>query len=357
MPEFQLSLALPQLLPLDDQAADPAPLEVTFQPLDERGEPVADPVEAKVKQRFVEGRGENGGFAWGPTVPRISAAAELPEGVRYLRVATPAGSTDYPLGDVSDPDARRPDQHRSFPSPGQHWTLAVVSERFDNAENFFTRAESLHDFISGQAPFSDPAVSFGVEALFWSSDVRQGLFGATDTNLAGRVLDGENKRVLRFVEKAAVPFRKILVIVNSGHRAGAGGQGRNVPSWTTISAPLHEPWQAIALHELGHAFGLADEYDTAYNLAEPDPLEPNVTRESDPARTSWRHFATVSAPPAPTALRDAEDAHAASTVGTFQGARYRETDRFRPSPNCRMRITTKSFCKVCSEHIRTELVS
>jgi hypothetical protein len=307
---------------------------------------------------FVEGRGPDSGLAWAAIVPSLSLTADLPADAVLVRVSRGSATKAFALFDVSDPSPRPPDEHRSIPAPGKRWTLAVVSERFEDAETFFAHAAALQAFIAGQAPFSGPGISFGVEALFWASDATTGLFGASDSRLSdGRVLQGEGKRVRRFVRESQVDPQKILVAVNSRIRAGAGGQGREVPSWTTVTGAAHEPWEAIALHELGHAFGLADEYDTAYDLEEPTPLEPNVSKESDPARTSWHLLANASAPPAPTALRGQEHGHPPNTVGTFQGARYRSEDRFRPSPNCRMRVTTVAFCEVCQRHIRNELLA
>ena len=357
MPAIQLTLPIPARQ-FDDVPAGPAlhDATATIELLDEAGQRIGDPVEAAVPEtRLVEGRGADGGLAWGPVSPRLSLTMDPSAEATRVRVTRAGQSTEVALSDVTEPDPRLPDARRTFPEGGGRWKLAVVSERFTDKDVFFDHVETLHRFISGQAPFSDPDMSFAIEALYWASDPVEGLFGASDRNLAGRVLDGENGRVVRFVRHANASPRKILVLINSTQRAGAGGQGRDIPSWSTVSAPPHEPWQAIALHELGHAFGLADEYETRYDLDEPNPLEPNVSAEKDPANTSWHRHATVAAPPAPTAGLRMAAGHQPTTIGTFQGARYRD-DRYRPSPTCRMRTTTEAFCRICQLHIRKELL-
>lgn len=358
MAETRLSIPVPEPLPSDAGPADPTADQVTVEFLDSMGDPIAPAVQLDPPEPvFVEGRGPEAGLTWSSATPRAALEADVPAEASSVRVRRGGSVEEFALGDVSEPSPRAPDARRSFPGSGRHWTLAVVAERFGDAETFFGQVASLHALVSAQAPFSDPDVSFGIEALFWASDSATGLFGATDDRVADRVLQGDGDRVRRFVRKADLDPQKILVIVNSGVRAGAGGQGRSIPSWTTVTGAPGERWEGIALHELGHAFGLADEYDTPVNIREPDPLEPNITKERDPARTSWHRLATASAPPSPTALRGQEAGHAAEEVGTFQGARYRPEDRFRPSPTCRMRTTAASFCPVCRDHIRRELLT
>lgn len=358
MGQARLSIPVPEPLPGDAGVADAGVDQLTVIFLDANGDPIAPPVALEAPETiFIEGRGPEAGLTWAPVTPPTSFEVDVPPETTSIRVSRGGNVEEFAIGDVTEPSPRPPDARRSFPEADRRWTLAVVAERFSDAEAFFDHAAALHALISEQAPFSDPEVSFGIEALFWASDDFSGLFGATDDRVADRVLQGDGERVKRFVRKADLDPQKILVIVNSGLRAGAGGQGRTIPSWTTVTGAPGERWEGIAIHELGHAFGLADEYDTSVNLREPDPLEPNVSREADPARTSWHLLATATAPPSPTALRGQEAGHGAEEVGTFQGARYRPDDRFRPSPICRMRVTPASFCPVCRDHIRRELLA
>ena len=358
MAEKRLSIPVPEPLPSDAGPADAAADQLVIEFIDARGDSVApsltlDPPEAV----FVEGRAAGSGLTWSPVIPPAALEADIPTEASGVRISRGGSVEEFALADVSEPSLRAPEARRSFPVAGRRWTLAVVAERFGNADSFFGHAASLHAFIAAQAPFSDSGVSFGMEALFWSSDTAAGLFGATDDRVSNRVLQGDGERVRRFVRESGLDPQKILVIVNSGVRAGAGGRGRSIPSWTTVTGAPGERWEGIAIHELGHAFGLADEYDTPVKISEPDPLEPNVSTESDPARTSWHGLATIATPPFPSALRGEEAGHSAEEVGTFQGARYRPDDRFRPSPTCRMRSTASSFCPVCRDHIRKELLA
>jgi hypothetical protein len=182
------------------------------------------------------------------------------------------------------------------------------------------------------------------------------LFGATDDRRQDRVLYGDEATVVSFVQASGVASAKTLVLINSAFRAGAGGFDSRRPSWCTDTSAPGERWEDVALHELGHAFGLADEYEDASGATpEPDPLEPNVTAEPDAQLCPWVGLVTVRPPPAPTRQSGVNDALPDTAVGTFEGARYRPEGRYRPSPNCRMRVTTAAFCPVCADHIRRQL--
>lgn len=333
---------------------------VEVQLLDEDEQPVGEPVAVEAaKPVAVEGRGEGGALEWGVVTPPTSLALEVPAEARKLRVDTLGGAPPrvFALGALGSGPPPAPTATRRFPAEGARWMLAVVSERFGDAEEFFAHCDTLFQFITSQAPFGDSDVSFGIEALFWPCRPGETLFGASDDKIESRVLAGDAAVVKRHLAAAGVTPQKTIVLINSGERAGAGGFKAETPSWTTVTADPPERWEGIALHELGHAFGLADEYDSAVDLDEPNPLEPNVSKSADPRLTSWSHFCNVHEPRTiPTALRGQETSHDLGTVGTFQGARYRQTDRFRPSPFCRMRMTTMPFCKVCREQIRTELL-
>lgn len=338
------------------EGAGTVPERLRLQLLDANVLDVGEPFEMDMPNASpVEGRGEGGTPEWSFATAPLSLALELPAETEMIRVqAKGAAPWTFRLNAVRSRRARPPDMVRRFLDATARWTLAVVSERFADADEFFDHCATLGAFIQSEAPFGDEGVSFGIIGLFWACPIGETLFGASDDRIQGRVLQGDGASVRKFVAAANVTSRKTLVLVNSMQRAGAGGFGRDVPSWTTITAEPSERWEGVALHELGHAFGLADEYDQAFDLAEPDPLEPNVSREADPDATAWRHLCTVHAPPAPTGSRGSEADHDVGTVGTFQGARYR-SDRFRPSPDCRMRTTTVPFCAVCREQIQREL--
>jgi hypothetical protein len=87
-------------------------------------------------------------------------------------------------------------------------------------------------------------------------------------------------------------------------------------------------------HELGHGmFNLADEYSAGGTCAAPtsEPMEANVTIESDPQRVKWAYLG----------------------IGLEPGGKYCRERYFHPTRECRMlnpREVTH-FCKVCLERV------
>jgi hypothetical protein len=138
-------------------------------------------------------------------------------------------------------------------------------------------------------------------------------------------------------------------------------------------------WENTALHEMGHNFGLADEYhywagcDTTEtncrglgiscdHAPAGEPEEPNVTTETSRDALKWRHLLSPGVPvptmenpdcsncdDRPNVLSD-DDA-----VGLYEGAKYFHCGRYRGAYRCRMRNSGESFCRVCVEAIAAEL--
>lgn len=163
---------------------------------------------------------------------------------------------------------------------------------------------------------------------------------------------------------AQVPEWKMLVmIVNSKIYGGSGGQ--------VATFSLAPQATDIALHEMGHtAFGLADEYgfyigcdleSDRDNHPRGEPIEANVTTNTDRATLKWRQLVDASTPvpttrnPDCTRCDDRPSPVPAGTVGLFEGARYYHCGAFRPEFNCRMRALSAPFCRVCRERINTVL--
>lgn len=157
----------------------------------------------------------------------------------------------------------------------------------------------------------------------------------------------------------------LIVVVNSPIFGGSGGQ---VPTFS--SAPEAEE---IALHEMGHtAFALADEYEffrgcgletDRDNHPGGEPVEANVTTNTNPATLKWRHLLTPSTPVPTTRNADCTRCNPqpspvpAGTVGLFEGAHYYHCGAFRPEFNCRMRALNNPFCAVCQERIRAVMAA
>jgi IgA peptidase M64 len=156
-----------------------------------------------------------------------------------------------------------------------------------------------------------------------------------------------------------------LVIVNSAQYGGSGG------SVATLST--HANATEIALHEMGHtAFGFADEYEyyagcgsgeTDHNTYPGgEPVEPNVTADSNRNTLKWRAVLTAPADALPTTLNTncqqcdpQANPKLANYVGAYAGARYFHCGVYRPSYNCRMRSLGSPFCAVCQKTIRDAL--
>lgn len=156
-----------------------------------------------------------------------------------------------------------------------------------------------------------------------------------------------------------------MVAVNSPIYGGSGG-----PVATFSMAPGADE---IALHEMGHtAFGLADEYEALAGCSsgetghdvfpDAEPVERNVTIETDPARIKWRALLTQPSDGLPTtvnancAVCDPQpNPKSADYVGAYTGARYFHCGCFRPSFDCRMRNLNRPYCAVCQQVIRDTL--
>ena len=357
MAAAQLSLWLEALADESESAAERAdgPIDATLELLDARRRPLGKPISiARPKSAWVEVPSGEAGFEWSEAYEPLSLALdELPEEAAFVR-AHMAGArvVEVPLAAALAARAQAPADRRVF-NAGGDWTLLLVSERFDRADAFFDACDQLHRFILGQPPFSDPRVGahLRLEALFWPSD-SSGLF---NTRVDGRLVFGDNQLVRRFIKKSRAKGKMAVVLVNIPVRGGAGGSSDR-PTWVTITSAPGERWEAVALHEMGHAFGLADEYDDAAQpTREPRRLEPNVTARRRGAEAPWASRCTPGIVHDPTSDFQGRPAVPPGTIGTFEGARYKLRDRYRPTATCLMRTTNQPFCPICQAVIEEEL--
>jgi hypothetical protein len=170
----------------------------------------------------------------------------------------------------------------------------------------------------------------------------------------------------RNVAQAHVPAAHVvMVIVNSTRYGGSGG---NVATFSTAPGAYE-----IALHEMGHAaFGFADEYEyyagcgsgeTGHDVyAGAEPIEPNVTRNTNRATIKWKAVLTSAADALPTTANancgqcdPQPNPRQPDYVGAYEGARYMHCGCYRPSYNCRMRVLGEPFCGTCQKAIRDAL--
>jgi hypothetical protein len=170
----------------------------------------------------------------------------------------------------------------------------------------------------------------------------------------------------RNVAQAHVPAAHVvMVIVNSTRYGGSGG---DVATFSTAPGAYE-----IALHEMGHAaFGFADEYEyyagcgsgeTGHDVyAGAEPIEPNVTRNTNRATIKWKAVLTSAADALPTTANancgqcdPQPNPRQPDYVGAYEGARYMHCGCYRPSYNCRMRVLGEPFCGTCQKAIRDAL--
>ncbi|WP_163833622.1 M64 family metallopeptidase [Spartinivicinus ruber] len=116
----------------------------------------------------------------------------------------------------------------------------------------------------------------------------------------------------------------IVVVVNTDKYGGSGG--------AVATMSLHSSAVELALHEVGHTFGLlADEYD--YGSCRVAPAsEANVTNNRSGSK--WSHWFD-----------------AANNVNVFEGAKYCRYGMYRPTNNSLMRTLGLPFYAVNSEQL------
>lgn len=313
---------------------------------------VLDPPSPVIAESF----GAPDGPQWGKSAGDIVVSGEPPSEARLALVSGPGGVVQtLSLESVcrrslSDLDAAP----MVLGEPDAGWRLAVVADGFADAVSFEADLQRLWFELNDARPFKGLINEglFGIVGLFWRASEHVSLFDARPRGENPWVIHGNDKTVFDAVAASRERHDKVLVLMNRPERGGAGGFDSSRPSWTSnVSAPT-ERWTQIALHELGHAFGLADEYVTAGNgTPPPDPLEPNVSREGDPAAVIWSESVKIDKTVVPSlAFGEAND-YPDDTIGTFQGARYDKLGFFRPSFGCRMQWTTWEFCRICERVI------
>jgi hypothetical protein len=358
MADHHLSLRLaPEPLAAAAAASGSAPARLTLEFLDAAGEPTGRRVRPVVPAPVVvEVPSGTAGFDRQSIVPPVSVAAAgiADEAVTVRARAGGVLLAEMPLSAAAARAPHPPADRRVF-NPAGKWKLLLVAEEFADAPTFFAACAALDSFIRSQPPFFDPALSarFQIEALFWPSPPG-GLF---NTHSDGRRILGDNKLVNKFVKAAKTKGNLTIVLVNRPVRGGSGG-AKDRPAWVSITSAPNERWESSAMHELGHSFGLADEYDDSTQpTPEPHPLEPNITDKRNAAKAPWAALCTPGIPSNPTCAAGIVPPVPLGVVGTFEGARYRPTGRYRPTAECLMQRTDRQFCPVCQAHIRNGLAS
>lgn len=286
--------------------------------------------------------------------PLIAFMTRLPAGATGFRIDQPG--RDSILAGIlatASPRPTRPKSRRRFGSARARFVLAVLAERYDSEAAFHADCAGLLAAIEATPPFNEVPGRVAVEALFWKTDPAKGQLGPLQFGTGTDLLYGDRALAAAFLKKSGVKADRGIVLVNIRRRGGAGGTAQ-FPAWVSNESSATDSWHAVAIHELGHAFGLGDEYDSA-NPEAPPGIEPNISASPDPAKAPWAHLCTHHAP-APTAPFGGGAGLPKGTVGTFQGARYDAQRFYRAQFACLMRSTRDPFCARCCELIRQKLV-
>ena len=262
------------------------------------------------------------------------------------------------------------------------WNLVILGDGYQASE--LTKYHTDVDGFVQQMQFTPPFGDVWSAINIYRVDVTSTDSGADDPascggtgNIAATYFDASfcNNNIRRLllvntgtalsVAISQVPeMHQTLVIVNSAIYGGAGG--------TIAVFSMASSASEIALHELGHsAFGLADEYEYFRGCGSgetdrnkytgPEPVEPNVTKDTDRSTLKWRDFVFTTTPLPTTENADCTrcdpqfNPQQTDTVGTYEGARYFHCDLYRPQFNCKMRTLGQPFCAVCQQAIREML--
>jgi IgA Peptidase M64 len=296
--------------------------------------------------------------------------------------------------------------------PASRWNLVILSEGYTRADLdagiFVQDVENLTAAMFAAVPFDEPQVQGAINV--WRVDVASDERGADDPGIdpatrlclpgtgikvrtyfdatfcgaptdkpqeerIHRALAVNNATVLAVADEQVPEWHQVLVFVNTTTRGGLTRGGVPVLSKTPDMFNL-------ALHELGHGgFGLADEYDNfvgcesdgtaldpdgerdRYPAEDGEPVQPNVTIQTNRASLKWRQLIAATTPVPTTTNADCTkcDRQAspvpAGTVGLFEGADYYHCGAYRPEFSCRMRNAggANPFCAVCRARIRETL--
>lgn len=157
-----------------------------------------------------------------------------------------------------------------------------------------------------------------------------------------RLLCVNSTKVYNLVGSVLAPDQRdvIIVISNSTRYGGSGG------AIATLS--MHASSVEVALHEIGHtAFKLADEYDYGTCDLSGEPSEGDVSLNYSRS-VKWGSQIAASTP-VPTPL----NTYSNGTVGTFRGAQYCTSGKYRPTENSRMRTLGYPWHAVNERLVRT----
>ena len=270
----------------------------------------------------------------------------------------------------------------------QRYNIVILGDGYRVAEmnKYHADVQGFVDFLRATAPFGDLWCGINIHRVdvvstdsgaddpatcgdhsVGSGTLARTYFDATfcSGNLVRRLLTCDSISA-RNVALTQVPEAHVtLVVVNSTAYGGSGG----AVATFSMAAGAAE----IAIHEMGHtAFGFADEYETYAGCASGEtghnvypggePVEPNVTVNTQPNAIKWKAVLSSQTDALPTTVNadptkcdPQANPRAANYVGAYEGARYFHGGCYRAAYDCRMRTLGAPFCNVCQKVIRDTL--
>lgn len=141
-------------------------------------------------------------------------------------------------------------------------------------------------------------------------------------------------------------YDQIIILVNSSKYGGSG-----FFNFYSIFCSDIPSFDKVFIHELGHTFAnLGDEYDgdfTDFYDISIEPVEANLTTQTDREKLKWKTFTDKNTPiPTP-----AEEPYL-TVIGAFEGGGYTKKGIYRPAFDCRMRSNNDvEYCSVCNNAI------
>ena len=241
--------------------------------------------------------------------------------------------------------------------------LVIVGEGYREAElgQFRFDADAAVQMILSTSPFDHiPLRIARIDVASKTSSAYRSVahksadtaFGAHFDERNPHLLRIDTKRVLAAV-RAALPARwgehKIVVLVNTPERFGGSGvflaNAGSQASGIAVASTANE--SETLMHELGHTFGLADEYAGSPIMGDSPP---NVATNLNHLPAFWSARLTPDVK-RPTVSNDPD------VIGVFPadtGAAH-----YRPQYSCIMKTSSSldHYCKVCAEWIETNFMT
>ena len=265
---------------------------------------------------------------------------------------------------------------------GKRFNIVVVAEGYRSEElpNFASDADAVLAKLTTSPPFASSIGALNVFRL----DVASKMSGADQgTNLVDTYFDASfdasMPRLLLVDEKlvestvsaaittssgAAAPNHKIIVLVNTPQDGGSGGTTNGIAVCASGPSSDGDVYERTVLHELGHTFGMADEYpnETASlfvfkkksGATTTTDIMPNLSRTyvKDSLPQPWQSLVnttvlpTVRAAGAPPLPED--------TVGAFP---VDDTGYYVPQWKCTMQDSRDAYCVVCATCIGSQIAT